>query len=244
MARAGRPRYVEISEDLRRRLKGAAAGDPLPSESELALQFGVSRLTARQAVKVLEAEGIVYRVTGSGTFATGSEAHRTMGELRSFTEEMRLRGIEVSSRMLDSGWATPDDKVRADLQLSQGARAIRVSRVRLGDGKPMAVETAYLHPRCSFLLDFDLSSMSLHALLEARGIVPTEATGTLVALAAEPLDAELLDVQVGSPLLVERRRIDDQHAVRLESTETRYVGSMYVFDVSLRRATAAAVERA
>lgn len=244
MARVGRPRYVEISEDLRRRLKGASAGDPLPSETELSLQFGVSRLTARQAVKVLEAEGIVYRVAGSGTFATGSEAHRTISELRSFTEEMGLRGIKVSSRVLECGWAAPEGKVRADLQLAQGARAIRIARVRLGDGVPMAVEVAHLHPRCSFLLDFDLSSMSLHALLEARGIVPTQAAGTLVALAADATDSELLDIPVGSPLLVERRQIDDQDGVRLESTETRYVGSMYVFDVNLRRAAAPSAARA
>ena len=243
LGRVGRPRYVEIADDLRRRLNGAKAGDPLPSESELSNQFGVSRLTARQAVKVLEAEGRVYRVAGSGTFATGSEAHRTMSELRSFTEEMRLRGIDVTSRMLESGWAETDGRVRADLELAEGARAIRVSRVRLGDGRPMAVETAYLHPRCSFLLDFDLSAMSMHALLEARGIVPTEAIGTLVAVSAEERDAELLDIEVGSPLLVERRRIDDQHGVRLESTETRYVGSMYVFDVNLRRSAGTPTSR-
>lgn len=235
MGRVGPPRYVAIADDLRGRLEGAIAGDPLPSEAELSQQFGVSRLTARQAVKVLEAEGRVYRVAGSGTFATGSEAHRTMSELRSFTEEMRLRGITVTSRMLDSRWTVPDVRVRADLELAEGAKAIRVCRVRLGDGAPMALETAYLHPRCSFVLDFDLSALSLHALLEARGIVPTQAAGTLVAVGAGEADSALLEIPLGSPLLVEQRRIDDQHGVRLESTETRYVGSKYVFDVSLRR---------
>jgi len=81
----------------------------------------------------------------------------------------------------------------------------------------------------------DLTSSSLHALLEERGIVPTEAFGTLVAAGATSQDASRLGIEVGAPMLVERRRIDDQHGTRIESTETRYVGSEYVFDVHLRR---------
>ena len=245
MARHGQPRYVEIADGLRRQLNGAKAGDPVPSETELAAQSGVSRLTARQAVKLLEAEGLVYRVAGSGTFATGGRgAHRTMGELRSFTEEMRQRGISVASRVLEQGWDAPDAGVRADLELAEGSRVVRIARVRLGNGKPLAVETAQLHPRCSFLLDFDLSTMSMHALLEARGIVPTQAIGTLVVVAAGERDSELLEIEEGSPVLVERRRIVDQHGSRIESTETRYVGPMYVLDIQLQRsADASALAR-
>lgn len=236
MARQGQPRYVEIADGLRRSLQGAAAGDPVPSETELAARSGVSRLTARQAVKVLEAEGLVYRVAGSGTFATGDTGpHRTMGELMSFTEEMRERGITVVSRVLEQGWTQPDAETRADLELAEGARAVRVRRVRIGNDRPLAVETAHLHPRCSFLLDFDLSGLSVHALLEGRGIVPTQAVGTLVAVSATPEDADLLGIEVGSPVLVERRRIVDQHGARVESTETRYVGPLYVLDIRLER---------
>jgi GntR family transcriptional regulator len=236
MARQGQPRYVEIADGLRRALEGANAGDPVPSESELAARSGVSRLTARQAVKVLEAEGLVYRVAGSGTFATGDGgAHRTMGELRSFTEEMRQRGISVTSQVLVQGWADPTPTVRADLELAEVSRVVKVARVRVGNGTPLAVETAHLHPRCSFLLDFDLSSMSMHALLEARGIIPTQAVGTLVAVPASAEDTGLLDIAPGSPVLVERRRIVDQHGSRIESTETRYVGPMYVLDIQLKR---------
>ncbi|MET0144895.1 MAG: GntR family transcriptional regulator, partial [Ilumatobacteraceae bacterium] len=206
ISRQGQPRYVEIADGLRRTLANAKAGDPVPSETEPSVQSGVSRLTARQAVKLVEAEGLVYRVAGSGTFATGgSGPHRTMGELRSFTEEMRERGIETSSVVLERGWADPDASVRADLELAEGSRAIRVCRIRLGNGTPLALETAYLHPRCSFILDFDLTAMSMHALLEARGIVPTRALGTLIAVPATASDAETLDIELGSPLLVERR---------------------------------------
>lgn len=163
-----------------------------------------------------------------------------MGELRSFTEEMRQRGISVVSRVLEQGWDEPDATLRADLELAEGSRVVKVARIRIGNGNPLALETAHLHPRCSFLLDFDLSAMSMHALLEARGIVPTQAIGTLEAVPATARDAGHLEIEEGSPVLVERRRIVDQHGSRIESTETRYVGPMYVLDIQLQRSAEAA----
>jgi DNA-binding GntR family transcriptional regulator len=240
LARQARPRYIEIAEDLRRQLERAQANDPMPSEADLSLQFGVSRMTARQAVKLLEGEGLLYRVPGSGTFATGRSAHRNVAELRSFTEEMRLRGISVTSQVIDLSRSVPRPQVRADLALADGIAVIHVERVRLGDGRPLALESVHLHPRASFVLDFDLSERSIHALLESRGLVPSEASGTVVAEAADERVSKLLSVQVGEPLLVERRRIVDQHDAPLESTETKYVGNRYVFDVHLQRARSAA----
>lgn len=236
MASPRPPRYVVIEKELREKLARARAGDPLPSESELSTRFGVSRMTARQAVKSLEAEGLVYRIPGSGTFASGTEAHRTMGVLRSFTDELQRRGAAVSSRVLAAEWCDPDAETLASLTLQPGSRAIRIRRVRLADGEPLALETVNLPPRCSFVLAHDLARNSLHQLLEDHGITPTEAVGTLVAAAADEDDARHLGVEVGLPLLVEHRQISDQHGDRMESTETRYVGSKYVFDVHLRRA--------
>jgi GntR family transcriptional regulator len=194
-------------------------------------------MTARQAVTALEMDGLVYRVPGSGTFASGNEAHRPLGVLRSFTEDMAERGVTVTSRVLESGWVQPDAKTRADLALTPKSRAVRVVRVRLGDGDPMALESVVLPPRCSFVLDEDLATHSLHQLLRDRGIVPHEAVGGLVAAAADAHDVKHLRIAKGSPLLVERRRIVDEHGEPMESTETRYVGSRYVFDVRLRRET-------
>jgi GntR family transcriptional regulator len=235
VAKARPPRYLEIADELRTRLTRSAAGDPIPSETDLAERFGVSRMTARQAVQSLASEGLVYRIKGSGTFASGTETHRTMGVLRSFTEEMLERDITVTSTVLSAEWITPELPLLAELNLAPGSRAVQVIRVRLGNGEPLAVETVALTPRCSFVLDFDLSNHSLHQLLQERDIVPTTARGTLVATVASMTDATRLDVPTGSAILVERRRIDDQHNERIESTETRYVGSRYVFDVALTK---------
>jgi GntR family transcriptional regulator len=235
MTGSGVPLYVEISDALRRRARKAPAGQALPSETELAAQFGVSRMTARQAVKTLEAEGLLYRVPGSGTFASGHEAHRVLNELRSFSSEMSERGYRVRSEVLDQRWVATDPQLQADLALAPRSRAIFLERVRYADDVPMALERTYLTPRCSPVLELDLAAASLHAALEEIGIRPTESFGSLVAALAGPDDVEHLKVDAGSPLLVEVRRIDDQHGTRIERTETRYAGNEYVFDLQLRR---------
>jgi len=235
VAGASSPRYVEIANALRQQALRTPAGRPMPSESELAATFGVSRMTARQAVKALQAEGLVYRVPGAGTFSSGTEKHRAMGQLRSFTRDMTEKGHQVRSQVLTAEWFEPTAEEAADLALSPQSRAIRIDRVRYADDTPMALEKVRLAPRCSFVLTHDLAVSSMHAIMEERDIIPTEAFGTLVAASADPEDAARLGVDVGSPLLVERRQIDDQHGTRIESTETRYVGSEYVFDVHLRR---------
>ncbi|WP_169846677.1 GntR family transcriptional regulator [Rhodococcus marinonascens] len=226
---------MEIAAELRRRLGSAGAGDPLPSEAELSERYGVSRMTARQAVKSLEAEGLVYRVPGSGTYASGNEADRTMGILRSFTDDMAERGIAVISDVLFSDWVDLSPETAAELVATPGSRAVRVMRVRLGDGLPLALETVTLPPRCSFVLDYDLGTISLHRLLEDHGLILTEARGTVAATIADDNDAAHLRVAIGSPLLVENLRVEDQNGERVEATETRYVGSKYILDVQFRR---------
>ncbi|AOW92993.1 hypothetical protein BFN03_10875 [Rhodococcus sp. WMMA185] len=235
MVPARSPRYLEIAAELRRRLDSAGAGDPLPSEAELSEMHGVSRMTARQAVKSLEAEGLVYRVPGSGTYASGAGADQTVGVWRSFTEEMDERGVEVTSKVLFSGWVEPTPDIAAELGIAPGSRAVRVARIRLGDGLPVALDTVTLPPRCAFVLGCDLATNSVRRILEDRDIVFTEARGTIVATTADANDAEKLGIPMESPLLVERLRVEDQYGERVMTRETRYVGSKYVCDVHLCR---------
>jgi GntR family transcriptional regulator len=235
VSKARVPQHQIIEMALREDLQSAKTGDPVSSEYELSQRFGVSRMTARQALKTLENDGLVYRVPGSGTFATGGSARRKMGELRSFSEEMKSRGIDVSSEVVSFVEVDPDATVRSDLKLSESTKALELLRVRFGNGQPMAIEKATIHPRLAFLRDYDLALSSMHQILIDHDVVPTEAWGVLVATSADPFDSELLRIPPGYPLLVERRRVVDQFGQPIESTETRYSGSKYVFEVNLRR---------
>ena len=100
-------RRREIEAWLRDQVVGGREGDSLPSEAELAEKFSVSRMTARQAVQSLAAEGLVYRQRGSGTFIASQPLHRHSGQLMSFTDDMRRRGMVASSKLLSAELRPP-----------------------------------------------------------------------------------------------------------------------------------------
>jgi GntR family transcriptional regulator len=123
----------------------------------------------------------------------------------------------------------------AALHLAPGTKVTHVRRLRLADGRPVAIENVVLPMSCSAVLNEDLEHASLHDALRALGEIPTSATGTLVAANAGDKDVELLAVEPRAALLVEERLILNQDGRPLEKTQTRYAGDEFVFHVSLTR---------
>ena len=230
-ARPGQTRYREIERYLRTLVEGAGPGDPLPSEAELCDRFSVSRMTVRQALAELTNDGLVERRRGQGTFVAHRPVHRRPGVFLSFTEEMNRRGMQATSRLLDAGMDEPRRGEALDLGLPPDSQVVRITRVRLADGVPVALEEAALVPGLRGVLEEDLGGGSLHSALERRGVVATRATGTIAARLARASETELLDLAPQSALLVELRILFDQEGQVFERTETRYVADRYVIDV-------------
>jgi GntR family transcriptional regulator len=227
------PRYYEIEQALRARIEMLKPGDTLPSDAELCAEFGVSRMTARNAMARLAAEGIVQRIPGRGTFVAERPVHRQAGSLISFTDEMRRRGKRPTSQLLERELrdATPEERER--LQLRDGSQVVLLRRLRLADDEPVCVEEAVFEEGLApVLMEADLEQGSLFQTLVAAGRVPTAGNASLSARPASAADAKALEVPRGSALLVERRLIFDQAGRPLESTESRYAGDRYVLDVS------------
>ena len=228
---AGQTRYREIERFLRSQVEGARPGAPLPSEAELCERFSVSRMTVRQALQELTNDGLVERRRGQGTFVAHRPVHRRPGVFLSFTEEMNRRGMQASSRLLSAGMDDPRRSEALDLGLAPGSQVLRVVRVRLADGVPVALEDAALVPELGGVLEEDLAVGSLHGALERRGVVATRATGTITARLARASETALLDLAPQSALLVALRILFDQEGRVFERTETRYAADRYVIDV-------------
>jgi GntR family transcriptional regulator len=229
--RAGQTRYREIEQYLRTLVEGASPGDPLPSEAELCERFSVSRMTARQALAELTNDGLVERRRGQGTFVAHRPVHRRPGVFLSFTEEMSRRGMQATSRLLAAGMDDARRIEAVDLGLAPDSQVVRITRVRLADGVPVALEEAALVPELRGVLEEDLGGGSLHSTLADRGVVASRATGTIAARLARPSEVELLDLAPQAALLVELRILFDQHGRVFERTETRYAADRYVIDV-------------
>jgi DNA-binding transcriptional regulator YhcF (GntR family) len=123
------PRYYEIEQALRARIADLKPDSPLPSDAMLCEEFGVSRMTARNAVQRLVQEGIVYRVPGRGTFVAEPPVHRQAGNLLSFTEEMRRRGLDPRSEVVEHVLRPAGGDEARRLELEQVLRDQPLERV-------------------------------------------------------------------------------------------------------------------
>lgn len=226
-------RHEAVERHLRTRVAALQPGDPLESDAELCDLFQVSRMTVRQATQRLVAEGLIYRLSGVGTFVGHPQVHREMGRLRSFTEEMGLRGQEVSSRMLSAQLRRGGKAEIAALGLAPNSKVVEIKRLRSAGGEPMAIETAVLPPSFAWLLESDLAGGSLHAMLAEHGFPPVRATGTQVAELAGKDDSELLEIPFRGALFVETRLITTSDGSPMEYTQSRYAGSRFVFHIEL-----------
>ncbi|CAN5833224.1 MAG: GntR family transcriptional regulator [Ilumatobacteraceae bacterium] len=227
----GAARYREIERYLRTLIAEAQPGDALPTEAELCTRFGVSRMTVRQALQELSNAGLVDRQRGRGTFVGTRPMHRRAGVFLSFTDEMAWRGKVASSRLV-SARVDPARPEEVDaLGVAPGGEVVRVERVRLADGVPIAFEDAAVLIDHADVLEADLDQGSLHRALEGLGVVATSASSTVTARIATRAEAQRLEIPTRSALLVELRLLLDQHGRPFERTETRYVADRYVIDV-------------
>ena len=118
-------------------------GTPVPPERTLAAEFDTSRTTVRQALQELVVEGRLERIQGKGTFVAKPKVSQAL-QLTSYTEDMRAQGLEPTSQLLDIGYVTADDRLAGLLDITAGGRVLRIERLRLANGEPMAIETTHL----------------------------------------------------------------------------------------------------
>ncbi|MGW3151499.1 GntR family transcriptional regulator [Streptomyces sp. NPDC001177] len=233
------PQYYRIEQEMRARIARMAAGEPLPSDAELCEEFGVSRMTARHAMQRLVDEGLVSREPGRGSFVAHRRVDRELSHLVSFSQEIRSRGMNPSSKLIDAGLRPARSEEARLLHLDEGQEVVAVTRVRAADEEPMAIEHATLTDRCAQVLEKDLGAVSLHATLRALGIIPTSGRSIISAQLATAEDAKHLKVARRSPVLVEKRLIFDASGDPIECTESRYVPDRYVLETAFTVETTA-----
>jgi GntR family transcriptional regulator len=239
MASAGAPRYREVADALQRRILAGelTSHDRLASEREIAEAFGLSRMTARQAVELLVRRGVVYRRPGSGTYVSPPRVVHSLERLAGFSEQMRRQGVHPSGRVLEMRCSeSPDDGAMRALRLADGDAAWMVRRMRYGDGEPLLLETFWV-PRavCPQLEPDELAEQSLYAVMRSRyGIDPVSAETSLEPAALDAEDARHLRARPGAPaiLVVRTTRAADGRAV--EYARDLYRGDRARFDVTLR----------
>jgi GntR family transcriptional regulator len=236
VADAHLPNYQRIRRALREELeKGAfAPGDRMPTERELVERFGVSHMTVRHAIDGLVRDGLVVRRRGSGTFVVRTRPmSRSMQRLQGFSAEMG--GELVKSRVIRQREVRPPAEVAEALAMTINGLVVELLRVRTIDGVPASLQQAFIPVRLAPTLSRDeMTDRSLYEYLAARGVTLDRAEQRLFAVAAEPWQADLLEVEVSTPLLATERLSRDVDNQPVEFARTWSQPSLSVW-VEMRR---------
>ena len=161
------PLQQQLRGRLHARIDGMKVGDRLPSERDLAEEWGVARMTVRRVVGRLVTEGVLERRHGSGTYVVPRPRVRTLG-LTSFHADMAARGLVPGTRVLSFRTSAASPDIAGQLRVSPGEPIYQFTRLRLGSGNPIAVETTWLPERLAVGLRAEDLRGSLYQLLSDR----------------------------------------------------------------------------
>jgi len=205
---SGKALYLQLADDIRRLIRDGeiSPGDVLPSERRMRDLTGTSRVTIRRAIQQLTSEGLLSSRRGAGTYINHGIEQRS-DDLSSFTEYAKDHGDDSASVWLIKAVAVPTQDEAKHLQVGISEPVVRLGRLRLLNGEPLAIE----HAVVPLFMIGDLESIdnSLYSTLRKNGYSPAKGNQKIRASLATPTESGLLSIGEGSEVLriVQRRQL-------------------------------------
>lgn len=223
--------YRQIQHKLMNQIRSGAfkPSEPLPPVEEIANRYGVSLMTARQAVRSLCDLGVIYSQQGKGTFISRTKVEKNFRRVLSFTEEMKLRGSTPRSRLLSLRLGAPSREVRKALELNAGEKVYRLHRLRIADGVPMGVESSWLPAlACPELSRAFEPDASLYRTLAERYAIQLHSANEVVEVGkATTEEARLLRIAPRSPVFLFTRTSFLENGKPAEYVKSTFRGDRY-----------------
>jgi GntR family transcriptional regulator len=199
------PLYRQLAADLERDIAAGVLppGAKLPSEPELMQQFGVSRVTVRQAIALLQRSGKVMARRGKGTFVLQRVVSHELDGVRGFYESLRRQGIEPQTELIEF---SPDAGARDAERAPDVDLPVRLKRLYSLNGKPFALVIGYMPERAAGLTPEDAHRLKVYEILEQRLGVQVERADVVIRCERPPVHARsLLGLPVNALTLVMER---------------------------------------
>jgi GntR family transcriptional regulator len=225
------PAYLRIAADLRARIDAGelAPNTLVPSERELSRDHAVSRMTARQALLVLEGEGAVYRRPPRGTFVADPRLQLRIG---SFSDEITRAGRHPTAELLWSGTEKATAVVAAALQIPADSDVHALQRLRRADGDPLAIETTYYPAALTpGFLERPLDGSLWAILRDAYDVDPARASATLEVVTLDESASRHLDVRLAAPGILLTRHTFDGEGRCIEFARDTYRADRVAFQI-------------
>lgn len=233
------PLYAKVETVLAAEIEAAALspGSQLPPEDRLIERFAVSRTTVRKAIENLVTRGLVEIRRGKGTFVTEPKLTQELTELNGFVEDMVALNRHPTARLLDKRPLPATKEVAQHLKIAPGMQVYRIERVRLADGVAMSFDETYLPFEIGEkIVTNDLEAEPIFALLEDKYELPlVEAQYQLEATTADKRVADVLGVELGSPIFLIERTSYSKGQQPVDYEKLYYRGDLIRFSTRLFR---------
>jgi GntR family transcriptional regulator len=235
--KTGAPLYLQIMEHFLSRIESGewAEGAMIPTEAELCREYGVSKITVREAIKILVKAGKLHRTPGKGTFVEKPKLEQKLNRFFSFTRWARQHGLNPASRLLRVETQEADKHIARHLGVAARAPVTRIERLRLGNEEPLMFETIWVSGTlCPNLHLQDLSNVPLNDIIVSAYKVPlVRATEAIEPSQAPEHIARLLGVEPGSLLLMVEHTAFTRDARIVYFVTSYYRGDRVRFTIEL-----------
>ena len=225
------PPYLQVKRSLLNAITQGriGVGDALPPERELARYFNVSRMTVRRALDDLAANKVVERKRGSGTYTLPRPLYHIVDRVLGFTDEARVLGFRPGSKCIEVTRISADEQLARTLETKAGQAVLRITRVRLADGAPLALQISHLAPHLESLpLDDLREGGSLYRTLATHyGIRPDHARQIVSARLPTAAERRYLELHRHQPVLDITRTTFDANHRAFEYVRSAYRGDYY-----------------
>ncbi|WP_258062750.1 GntR family transcriptional regulator [Arthrobacter sp. B0490] len=228
------PLYHQVAQGIEAAIRSGklAPGSKLDNEIALAAELNLSRPTMRKAMDELVRSGLLVRKRGVGTQVVASQVKRHL-ELSSLFDDLQVSGKKPTSRILSFSHIAADEAVQDMLHLGSGARVYHLVRLRLMEGKPLALMENWVRDDVADLDERTLTERGLYEVLRAAGINFRLAQQRIGARTCNDYEADLLGVQPGSALVTMDRTAVDDIGRNIEVGHHVYRADSYSFEMTL-----------
>lgn len=199
------PLYLQLKNKIKKdiRVGRLKPGDKLPSESQLQKEYGMSRVTVRNAMEELTVEGYIIKVQGKGSFVAQSDMLRLPVGVTSFTEDAKMQGVDLTSTVVKC--EVENIKSELDRQFfgdKTDGKVLVLRRVRSANGVPVTIEENHLSPSLSDIKEENLTESLYDVLINKYHMVPSnKGRRSVKIIFADEEIAELLDISRGTPVI-------------------------------------------
>lgn len=237
LSRSGVPHYIQLATLFRSRIDSGqwTTGDQIPTIDELTVECGVARATIRQAIGLLEDEGLVSRFRAKGTFVTAKANDRIWCEMETdWNGMLSVRDGAVIQVLSDSFVPLPVLPRHPVGKIGSNFRYLR--RRHLRNGQAYLIADVFIDGALAAKLPEDAfkTKTSLRLAASIPGIKIAEARQTLTVGTADIETANLLDVPLNAPVCFVDRSATDQRNRLVLVSKGIYRGDMVRMDVKLR----------